>query len=48
MRLIYCNEKEILKFCKLMIDPNITIPNSINSYDELVKALKSHSTFEIF
>jgi len=42
------NERKILKICKLMIDSTITIPNEINSLDELIKALKSHSTFEIF
>src|SRR3954466_14182453 len=42
------NEQKILKFCKLMIDSTITIPNEINSFDELIKALKSHSTFNIF
>ena len=40
--------QKILKICKLMIDPIITIPNEINSIDELIKALKSHSTFNIF
>src|SRR5256885_11883708 len=42
------NEQKILKICKLLIDPIITIPDEINSFDELIKALKSHSTFNIF
>ncbi|RIA98026.1 hypothetical protein C1645_850553 [Glomus cerebriforme] len=51
---IYChikgieNDKKILKICKLMIDSNIIISNEINSFDELIKALKSHSTFNIY
>ena len=48
---IYCYSKgnsNVLFFCKLMIDSTITIPNEINSFEELIKALKSHSTFEIF
>ena len=31
-----------------MVDSTITIPNEINSLEEFIKALKSHSTFEIF
>ena len=42
------NEQKILKICKLMIDSTITIPNEINSFSELIKALKSHTTFNIF
>ena len=42
------NEQRILKICKYLIDSTITIPDEINSVDELIKALKSHSTFEIF
>src|SRR2546423_8459580 len=42
------NEQKLLNICKLMIDSTIIIPNEINSFDELIKALKSHSTFEIF
>ena len=42
------NEQKILKFCKLMIDSTIIIPDEINSLNELIKSLKSHSTFEIF
>ena len=42
------NEQKILKFCKFMIDSTITIPNEINSFDELIKTLKSHSSFRIF
>src|SRR5215212_1516752 len=42
------NVQKILKICKSMIDFTITIPNEINSFDELIKALKSHSTFNIF
>ncbi|RIA87330.1 hypothetical protein C1645_878104 [Glomus cerebriforme] len=42
------NEQEILKICKLMIDSAITISNEINTFDELIKVLKSHSTFNIF
>src|SRR5688572_25728179 len=51
---IYCclkgieNEQKILKICRLLIDSTITIPNEINSFDELVKALKSHEIFNIF
>ena len=42
------NEQKILKICKLLIDSTITIPNEINSFDELVKALKLHKIFDIF
>jgi len=42
------NEQKIFKICKLMIDSTITIPNEINSLGELIKALKSHSTFKIY
>ncbi|RIA89664.1 hypothetical protein C1645_738452 [Glomus cerebriforme] len=42
------NEEEILKICKLMIDSAITISNEINSFDELIKALKTHISFDIF
>ena len=42
------SEQKILKICKPLIDSIITIPDEINSFDELIKALKSHSTFEIF
>ncbi|RIA86214.1 hypothetical protein C1645_878821 [Glomus cerebriforme] len=42
------NEQEILKICKLMIDSTIIIPNEINSFNELIKTLKSHATFNIF
>ncbi|RIA89715.1 hypothetical protein C1645_824410, partial [Glomus cerebriforme] len=42
------DEQKILKICKLMIDSTITIPNEINTFDELIKALKSHTTFNIF
>jgi hypothetical protein len=42
------NEQEILRICKLMIDSAITIPNETNSFNELIKALKSHTTFTIF
>ncbi|RIA83147.1 hypothetical protein C1645_475514, partial [Glomus cerebriforme] len=42
------NEQEILEFCKLMIDSTITLPNEINSLNELVMTLKSHLTFNIF
>src|SRR6266498_4937519 len=41
-------EKEILELCILMIDSTITISDDINDMDKLVKALKSHSTFNIF
>ncbi|CAB4434141.1 unnamed protein product [Rhizophagus irregularis] len=42
------NENEILELCILMLDSIITIPNEINSLDELTTSLKSHSTFNIF
>jgi hypothetical protein len=42
------NETQILKICKLMIDSTIIIPKEINSFDELIKSLKSHVTFTIF
>ncbi|CAB4390737.1 unnamed protein product [Rhizophagus irregularis] len=42
------NEIQILKICKLMIDSTIIIPKDINSFDELIKSLKSHTTFTIF
>jgi hypothetical protein len=42
------DEQKILKICKLMIDSTIIIPKEINSFDELIKALKSHTTFNIF
>ena len=42
------SEQKILKICKPLIDSIITIPDEINSFDELIKALKSHSTFNIF
>ena len=42
------DEQKILKFCKFMIDTNIIIPDGIKSFDELVKALKSHPTFKIY
>lgn len=42
------NETQILKICKLMIDSTIIIPKEINSFDELNKSLKSHTTFTIF
>ncbi|RIA95399.1 hypothetical protein C1645_862003 [Glomus cerebriforme] len=51
---VYCylkdieNEQKILKICKLMIDSTIIIPNEINSFDELIKTLKSHMSFNIF
>ncbi|GBC27601.1 uncharacterized protein OCT59_013326 [Rhizophagus irregularis] len=53
---IYCylkgieNEENIIKFSKLMIDSTIIIPNvnEINSFEELIKALKLHSTFSIY
>lgn len=41
-------EIDILKLCKLNIDPPIPIPNEINTLKELAKALKTHSTFEIY
>ncbi|RIA90466.1 hypothetical protein C1645_769954 [Glomus cerebriforme] len=31
-----------------MIDSTIIIPNEINTFDELIKALKSHTSFNIF
>ena len=40
------NEQKILKICKLLIDSIITIPDEINSFDELIKALKSHSSLK--
>ncbi|EXX71115.1 Pmt5p [Rhizophagus irregularis DAOM 197198w] len=53
---IYCylkgieSEGKIIKFSKLMIDYTIIIPNvnEINSFEELIKALKLHSTFSIY
>jgi hypothetical protein len=42
------DEQKIVKICKLMIDPTITISNEINSFNELIKVLKSHPTFNIF
>jgi hypothetical protein len=41
-------ESDVLKLCKLNIDPSITIPNEINTLNELAKVLKAHSTFEIY
>lgn len=41
-------ERDILRLCKLNIDNSITISNDISSLNELIKALKSHSTFEIY
>ncbi|PKY45403.1 hypothetical protein RhiirA4_542569 [Rhizophagus irregularis] len=53
---IYCylkgieNEEKIIKISKLMIDSTIIIPNvdKINSFEELIKALKLHSTFSVY
>ncbi|RIA90436.1 MIR motif-containing protein, partial [Glomus cerebriforme] len=42
------NDQEILNICKLMIDSTIIVPGEINSFNELIKALKSHPTFNIF
>ncbi|GBC07022.1 hypothetical protein RclHR1_00720031 [Rhizophagus clarus] len=42
------SEIQILKICKLMIDFTIIIPKEINSFDKLIKTLKSHTTFSIF
>ncbi|RIA90435.1 MIR motif-containing protein [Glomus cerebriforme] len=42
------NEQTVLKICKLMIDSTIIIPDEINSFNELIETLKSHSTFNIF
>ncbi|RIA86858.1 hypothetical protein C1645_740540 [Glomus cerebriforme] len=42
------DEQKILKICKLMINPNIPISSEINSFNELIKALKSHTSFNIF
>ncbi|PKC03726.1 hypothetical protein RhiirA5_423340 [Rhizophagus irregularis] len=41
-------ERDILKLRKLNIDSPIYIPNEINTLNELSKALKTHSTFEIY
>ncbi|EXX73094.1 hypothetical protein RirG_063320 [Rhizophagus irregularis DAOM 197198w] len=41
-------ERDILKLRKLNIDSPIYIPNEINILNELSKALKTHSTFEIY
>ncbi|CAB4433831.1 unnamed protein product [Rhizophagus irregularis] len=41
-------ENDILNSCKLNIELQISIPNEINTLEELVKALKTHSTFEIY
>ncbi|CAB4428448.1 unnamed protein product [Rhizophagus irregularis] len=41
-------ERDILKLRKLNIDFPIYIPNEINTLNELSKALKTHSTFEIY
>ncbi|GBB99393.1 hypothetical protein RclHR1_03500018 [Rhizophagus clarus] len=41
-------ERDILKICKLNINNSITMPNDFNSLNELIKALKSHPTFEIY
>ncbi|GBC07020.1 hypothetical protein RclHR1_00720029 [Rhizophagus clarus] len=42
------DEQKILKICKLMIDSTIIIPKEINSFDDLIKLLKSHTSFNIF
>ncbi|RIA81100.1 hypothetical protein C1645_881789 [Glomus cerebriforme] len=42
------DEQKILKICKLMINSTISISNEINSFNELTKALKSHTSFNIF
>ncbi|PKC65646.1 hypothetical protein RhiirA1_395119 [Rhizophagus irregularis] len=41
-------ERDILKLRKLNIDSPISISNEINILNELSKALKTHSTFEIY
>ena len=42
------NEKEILKICKLNISEGIQIPNDINNFSELIKALKANPSFTVF
>src|SRR5213080_1603950 len=42
------SDKEILTLCKLNISKGIQIPNDINNFSELIKALKDHPTFTIF
>ncbi|PKY45402.1 hypothetical protein RhiirA4_542568 [Rhizophagus irregularis] len=54
--LIFCyfnqikDDKEVLNICKTMINSTIIIPNvnEIKSFEELIEALKLHSTFNIF
>ncbi|GES94874.1 hypothetical protein GLOIN_2v620650 [Rhizophagus clarus] len=42
-------DKDVLKLCKLHIVPWITIPiESINSLNELIKALMLHSSFKLY
>src|SRR5438046_6663389 len=42
-------ERDVLKMCKLNIDPLINFPNEINTLNELTKALKAYyPTFEIY
>ncbi|PKK66989.1 hypothetical protein RhiirC2_852499 [Rhizophagus irregularis] len=53
--LIFCyfnqikDDKEVLNICKTMINSTIIIPNvnEIKSFEELIEALKLHSTFNI-
>ncbi|PKK67433.1 hypothetical protein RhiirC2_570999 [Rhizophagus irregularis] len=40
-------DQEILKICKLVIDPKINISHNINTIDELIKALKQDIFFII-
>ncbi|CAB4433837.1 unnamed protein product [Rhizophagus irregularis] len=42
------HEKDILKLCKLHINSWIVINKPINIFNELIKALKTHSSFEIY
>jgi hypothetical protein len=50
----FCNfrqitdEKEIVKFSKMMVDSTIEIPSDVESCEDLVKALKDHITFPMF
>ncbi|GBC27603.2 uncharacterized protein OCT59_013323 [Rhizophagus irregularis] len=54
--LIFCyfkqikDDKEVLNICKTMINSTIIIPNvnEIKSFEELIEALKLHSTFNTF
>uniref|UniRef100_A0A1D1Z045 Stromal cell-derived factor 2-like protein n=1 Tax=Anthurium amnicola TaxID=1678845 RepID=A0A1D1Z045_9ARAE len=41
-------EKDVLKMCKLNIALSISFPNEVNTLNELVKALKEHSTYDIY